>query len=192
MANSDAPFGLRPVRHLSGGVIRMSEYPLATAGNNIYTNDLVALATGRVNQAAAGDRPLGVFAGCRVVKSNGEVVYNTWYQPGQYTGAIEQTAFVYDDPNIVYHIQVDDDTTPLSTLGTAVNRNIDIIITTTGSQTAGISRTEGDATSLTSGAAQLRILGLAKFPNNAWGGNEVVEVKLNEHVWLATGIVGQS
>ncbi len=54
MANSDAPFGLRPVRHLSGGVIRMSEYPLATAGNNIYTNDLVALATGRVNQAAAG------------------------------------------------------------------------------------------------------------------------------------------
>ena len=44
MANLDAPSGARPFRHLSGGMIRASEYKIASGtSSNIFTGDFVKL-----------------------------------------------------------------------------------------------------------------------------------------------------
>ena len=57
MANLDAPSGARPFRHLSGGMIRASEYKIASGtSSNIFTGDFVKLlATGYIDVASAGN-----------------------------------------------------------------------------------------------------------------------------------------
>ena len=67
MANKDAAFGFRPVRHLTGGVIRTEEMNIAANyGTAIYTGSVVeAVAAGGIEIAAAGDTQLaGIFVGC--------------------------------------------------------------------------------------------------------------------------------
>jgi hypothetical protein len=73
MANVDAAFGAKPVRHLTGGVIRANEYKIVKEyGANVFTGDFVKLAaTGYVQVAGAGDRLLGVFGGCSYTASDG-------------------------------------------------------------------------------------------------------------------------
>ena len=110
MANTDAAFGAKPVRHLTGGTIRANEWKIlgdGTSSSNIFTGDFVKLgATGYIDVAAAGNRLLGVFAGCSYTNSSGEQVYSKYYPASttaQNSGDI--TAYVYDDPNIVFAIQ---------------------------------------------------------------------------------------
>jgi hypothetical protein len=81
MANVDAAFGARPVRHLTGGQIRANEYKIASGtSSNIFTGDFVKLlATGYVDVAAAGDRILGVFAGCQYTATDGEVKFARYF-----------------------------------------------------------------------------------------------------------------
>ena len=44
MANVDAAFGMRPVRHLTGGQIRANEYKIESGtSSNIFTGDCVKL-----------------------------------------------------------------------------------------------------------------------------------------------------
>ena len=67
MANKDAAFGFRPVRHLTGGVIRTEEMNIAANYDTaIYTGNVVeAVAAGGIEIAAAGDTQLaGIFGGC--------------------------------------------------------------------------------------------------------------------------------
>ncbi len=56
MANKDAAFGGRPIRHLTGGTIRSNEYKMVYEyGANVFTGDFVKLAaTGYVQVAGAG------------------------------------------------------------------------------------------------------------------------------------------
>ena len=108
MANLDAPSGARPFRHLSGGMIRASEYKIASGtSSNIFTGDFVKLlATGYIDVASAGNRILGVFAGVKYTASDGEVVYKKYFPTGTTTlASADVTAYVYDDPNITYRIQ---------------------------------------------------------------------------------------
>ena len=62
MANKDAAFGFRPVRHLSGGEIRTNEYSIAANyGTAIYHGQcVIAVTAGGVEAAAAGNVVLGV------------------------------------------------------------------------------------------------------------------------------------
>ena len=83
MANTDAAFGAKPVRHLTGGTIRANEWKIigdGTSSSNIFTGDFVKLgATGYIDVAAAGNRILGVFAGCSYTNSSGEQVFSKYY-----------------------------------------------------------------------------------------------------------------
>ena len=74
MANKDAAFGAKPIKHLTGGTIRANEWKIIKEyGTNVFTGDFVKLvAAGYVEVAAAGDRLLGVFAGCKYLASNGD------------------------------------------------------------------------------------------------------------------------
>ena len=66
MANKDAAFGFRPVRHLTGGEIRANEYTIAANyGTDIFHGQCVkAVTAGGIEAAAAGNVILGVFGGC--------------------------------------------------------------------------------------------------------------------------------
>ena len=78
-----AAHGFKPLRHLSGGEIRTSEYTIDTTYSTaIYTGDPVKLvADGDIELAAAGNVILGVFQGVSYKKSDGEVVF-TKHWPG--------------------------------------------------------------------------------------------------------------
>ena len=57
MANKDAAFGFRPVRHLSGGLIRTNEYAIAANyGTSIFQGQcVIAVTAGGIEAAAAGN-----------------------------------------------------------------------------------------------------------------------------------------
>ena len=183
MANLDAPSGARPFRHLSGGMIRASEYKIASGtSSNIFTGDFVKLlATGYIDVASAGNRILGVFAGVKYTASDGEVVYKKYFPTGTTTlASADVTAYVYDDPNITYRIQ---------TAGSADFADIGNLadhVAGSGSTTTGQSGHEVSGTTGT-GTAGLRILRLIDDPDNSAGTNGEFEVviyehQLNEHV----------
>ena len=183
MANLDAPAGARPYRHLSGGLIRASEYKIASGtSSNIFTGDIVKLlSTGYIDVASAGNRILGVFAGVKYTASDGEVVYKKYFPTGTTTlGSADVTAYVYDDPNITYRIQ-SAGSADFTDIGNLANHVAGSGSTTTGQSGHEISGTTG------TGTATFRILRLIDDPDNSAGTNGEFEVviyehQLNEHV----------
>ena len=177
MANVDAAFGARPVRHLTGGQIRANEYKIASeTSSNIFTGDFVKLlATGYIDVAAAGNRILGVFAGCQYTASDGEVKFARYFPTGTTTqGSGDVTAYIYDDPNIVYAIQ---------SAGSADFADIGQLadhVAGTGDTSTGQSKFEISGTTGT-GTAGMRILGLYETPKNAFGTNGILEATIHEH-----------
>ena len=177
MANIDAAFGAKPIRHLTGGVIRATEYKIVKEyAANVFTGDFVQLAaTGYVQVGAATNRLLGVFNGCKYTASNGEVVFKRYWPTGTATlNDGDVTAYVYDDPNIVWSIQ-SSGSADFADIG-----NLADIVAGTGSTSTGQSAFEINGTTGT-GTAQLRILGLYNEPKNAYGTNGVMEAVIWEH-----------
>ena len=177
MANVDAAFGLKPVRHLTGGQIRTNEYKIASeTSSNIFTGDCVKLlGTGYIDVAAAGNRILGVFAGAQYTASDGEVKFVKYFPTGTATQASgDVTAYVYDDPNIIYAVQSagSADFNDIGSLADIVAGSGD---TLTGQSRFEISGTTGQA------SAQLRILRKFDDPKNSYGTNGVLEVQIHEH-----------
>ena len=177
MANVDAAFGAKPVRHLTGGVIRANEYKIVKEyAANVFTGDLVKLAaTGYIQVAAAGNRLLGVFAGCKYTASNGEIIFKRYWPTGTATLSDgDVTAYVYDDPNIVWAIQ-SSGSADFADIGNLADH-----VAGTGSTSTGQSAFEINGTTGT-GTAGLRILGLYNEPKKAYGTNGVLETQIWEH-----------
>jgi len=107
--NANAPNGFTPVRHLSGGTIRMAELPIASAtAAAIFSGDLVSLlGTGYIKVATATTvAHVGVFAGCSYTADTGEVVFSKHWPATQATlASADAVAYVYTDPNIVFAVQ---------------------------------------------------------------------------------------
>ena len=177
MANLDAPAGARPYRHLSGGMIRASEYKIASGtSSDIFTGDFVKLlSTGYIDVASAGNRILGVFAGVKYTASDGEVVYKKYFPTGTTTlGSADVTAYVYDDPNITYRIQ-SAGSADFADIGNLADHVAGSGSTTTGQSGHEVSGTTG------TGTAGLRILRLIDDPDNSAGTNGELEVAIYEH-----------
>ena len=177
MANLDPPSGARPFRHLSGGMIRASEYKIASGtSSDIFTGDFVKLlSTGYIDVASAGNRILGVFAGVKYTASDGEVVYKKYFPTGTTTlASADVTAYVYDDPNITYRIQ-SAGSADFTDIGNLADHVAGSGSTTTGQSGHEISGTTG------TGTAGLRILRLIDDPDNSAGTNGELEVAIYEH-----------
>jgi hypothetical protein len=177
MANLDAPAGAKPFRHLSGGMIRASEYKIASGtSSDIFTGDFVKLlSTGYIDVASAGNRILGVFAGVKYTASDGEVVYKKYFPTGTTTqGSADVTAYVYDDPNITYRIQ-SAGSADFTDIGNLADHVAGSGSTTTGQSGHEVSGTTG------TGTAGLRILRLIDDPDNSAGTNGELEVVIYEH-----------
>ena len=72
MANTNAPDGFTPAYHMSGGVIRPSEFAIASGTNaSIFSGDVVNLSSGLVIQGTATGTPLGVFYGVEYQATDG-------------------------------------------------------------------------------------------------------------------------
>jgi hypothetical protein len=162
MANADTPNGFKPY-----GKIRQAIR--CEAGSTVYPGDCVKLAAdGQVDVAAAGDALLGVA-----------LEYAT----------VGNKMLVSVHPEQLYVGQADE--TELS--GQTVVGTLCDIVATAGNSTYLASRMEIDSSTSSDGggndSGQLVIIGLEERPDNAWGAQAKVIVKINEHQ-LKDGFAG--
>ena len=184
MANKDAAFGFRPVRHLTGGLIRTNEYKIAANyGSNIFHGQAVkALAAGGIDVCAAGEVVLGIFGGCFFTDPTTSKPTFSNYYPAS-TNASDIVAYVYDDPRIVFEVQHDG-------TGTAAMNfsGFDLVGTRIIRRPPRSTQELDTSTSTTSG--QFKQVGISKDPNNsdtsAANANAYVVPNVGEHTWLLT------
>jgi hypothetical protein len=186
MSATNAPFGLRPAFHPSG-----LDRAQALAGGiaSAYSTDILKGQPVKLNSsgvivvAAAGDSFQGAFAGVEWTDTTGRRrVSNYWPANTAYTTG-SCVAYFYNDPNIVYEIQADG-----SLAQTSIGDQADLSNTTAGSSTTGLSQCTLSTTLVGAGnSAQMRIVDLAPYPDNAWGDTyTVVRVTINESQYQAT------
>jgi len=191
MANVDKPFGLRPLGNLSatGG---QKQYGYEIADNQsgaIYQGDLVTVYDGYLVKFAPATHTaaVGVFNGCNYIDpSSGKPTWKNFYPGSVNITSGKIIADVIDDPSQLFIIQVDE-----SVAQTQIGMNADVV-GSTGSTTTGVSAMELDSSTIAKTAAlNLKIVGLWDVPNNSFGTNAVVVVKINEHLYGSAGVAGQ-
>lgn len=197
MANTDAPFGLRPIRHRNGASYNGAFNPYyvpAGYGTALFIGDPVvktgtanstevsAPGAGKfnvgtlpaINKATAGDGNAitGVIVGFGPDPDNLNRVYNP--------ASTERVAYVCDDPDVVFEIQADG-----SIAATQVGLNAVLIYTNTGNTNTGLSGAELDTTSdvpAADASNQLTIQRVVNREDNEAGSAYTkVEVKINNH-----------
>lgn len=184
MSNINAPTGLQWVGHRRGmpisGCLNTYIVP-ASDGTALYVGDGVKLAgdsevdnTGvykpTVIQAAATDTMVGVVAG---------FLPDTNYLNQLYrTGLTKRIALVIDDPDAIFSIQG----YGAAATSTMIGNNADIYVGS-GSTVTGYSGMEIDLTTVGSGSAQLRIIGVDSLELGAYA---KLLVYINEHRYRTT------
>jgi len=182
MSATNAPFGLRPAFHPSGldraqalanGIQAVSTSGNVSAGyaTTILKGQPVKMDTGGyIVVAAAGDAFLGAFAGVEWTDSTGRRRVSNYWPANESFQVGSVVAYFYSDPNIVYEIQAD------GTLAqTSIGAEADLSNTTAGSTTTGLSAATLSTTLVASpSTAQMRIIDIAPYPDNAWGDTYVI------------------
>jgi hypothetical protein len=177
-----AAHGFKPLRHLTGGEIRTSDYLIAIAYDTaIFTGDPVKLvAGGGIELAAAGNIILGIFQGVSWTASDGEVKFSR-YWPGAQSGATNVSALVIDDPYVTYSCFDDGDSDFLTIADVGFSGDH---VAGSGSTVTGISAVKLDTSSASATAAGFKIIRAVTRPGNDYGtanGSQVeVEVMVNE------------
>ncbi len=181
MPNRDAPNGLTPTRHLTGGVIRTNEYRIADAyATDLYRGQLVDLGTtGKEIIAATDDGDaIGVFGGVSYVDANGDTQFRgRWTASTTVLSGSTIRAVVFDDPSILFRIQ-----------GDAAVDAIDIgafagmTAIGTGDNSLERSISELNSGDITANEDSLYIYMLFEAPDNDYGANAEVEVLLGNHL----------
>ena len=183
MANKDAAFGLRPIGKVGQNrdAQGLSEYSIEASATAIYQNDPVEmLDTGTIGVAAAGDVLLGSLNG--VFYTDASTSKPTWanHLNGSNT-ATDIVGFVSDDPYERFEVQ---------SAGTVAQTNIGNcadIVYAAGDSANYVSKVEISGT-MAATAAQLKIIGVSKDPDNDELGaaNANVVVTINEHFMKQT------
>ena len=182
MSATSAPFGLRPAFHPSGldraAALANGIQAVSTSGNvslgyatTILKGQPVKMNTGGyIVVAAAGDAFLGAFAGVEWTDSTGRRRVSNYWPASESFQVGSVVAYYYQDPNIVYEIQSD------GTLAqTSIGDEADLSNTTAGSTTTGLSQcTLSNSLAGAGNNAQMRIIDIAPYPDNAWGDTYVI------------------
>ena len=192
MANKDVAFGFRPVRHLTGGLIRTNEYKIAANyGTSIFQGTpVLAVTAGGIEVAddSSGTPSviLGIFGGCFYTDPTTSKPTFSNYYPAS-TNASDIVAQVYDDPRIVFEVQHD------GTGTAAMNFGGFDLVGKSGSTTSGRSSGELDTTSVTT-SGQFKQIGISKYPKNSDTSsancNAYVIPNVGEHSYLLTTALG--
>lgn len=189
VANPNAPFGLRAVSHLKGGVIRYNGgyvIPDQYATNLFLGDPVLANGTGKqigIAAAATSGKVSGVFAGCKYVNALGDTIFSKFWPANTITkNAQGATAFVFDDPDILFEVMFD-------TLAAADVRALANLVAGVGSTITGLSGWSA-AHPPGAGENQLKIFDMpvsetnpGGIPNN-YGAFAVAQVLIAQHELL--------
>lgn len=183
MSSVAAPFGLRPIVHLSAQV-----RPFTTTGdstilsgyaNNIFQQCPVSInAAGNLIQAAAATVAVGCFQGVEftLTATGRRTVGNYW--PAA-TVATQIIAYYTFDPAIVYEIQADG-----AVAQTAMGAFAEWTAngTTNGNVVTGFSTVALATASVIDTILGLQIIGVSDYVDNAWGDAfTIVKVRIAKH-----------
>ena len=168
MANKDAAFGMRPVKMIGGAPYTggQSRYRIAANYDTaIFQGDMVAQVTGGGIEVHAdgGTVPIvGVFNGCQYTDpTTGEQKFSNFYPAS--TNASDIIAFVIDDPMVVFEIQCNAAFPVADLFG-----NFDIVYTSAGSTTTGISGAELNVSDgATTATLSLKCIDISEDPENS-------------------------
>ncbi len=185
MSTTSAPFGFRPVYHPSG-LERAKKYAITSAyATAMYKGQPVILATnGTVTVGTAAADLLGIFAGCEYVDSTGKPTVSTfWPASTTVLAGTVPTAWVYDDPELVYEVQSDG-----SIAQAAVGDQADV--SNVGNNSNSMSTATLSATLAGAAAqAQFRIVGFGQQVDNAPGDTyTIVQVKLARSQFISNKV----
>ena len=185
MANTNKPFGLRPVRHLNGapwnGAVQKA-YVSSLYGTAVFVGDPVVWSPTLTEKDPLAKYPtINVSAGTTGLLIRGVV---TAIEPSptnlsrQYIPALTGGyVFICTDPDVVFQIQDDGSGPPAAVF---VGQNAECAAGSGGSTISGLSSFVLDAsTPTTTQAHNLHILGLSDIPGNELDDYAVWDVLLN-------------
>lgn len=190
MANTDTPFGLRPVGSITGGPYTgplMKVYFPASDSTAVYLGGLVKPdgsadaggIMGVTGNVATGNAVLGVLVSLDPLEGAGASGRDsTIYR----AASTERYGYVCADPNAIFEVQEDSDGAALAV--TAVGNTADLTGFTSGSTATGISAIEIDSSTATAsgdGTEDVLILGYVQRADNEVGTNAKIIVRLNNH-----------
>ena len=186
MSSTSAPFGLRPAFSPMGIPRPWSGQIKSGYASNIFqyqpirsglSSDSGAV-EGYIVPSAAGEAMLGTFMGVEYVDSTGrQRVSNTWPASTVGTNII---AYYTMDPTIVYEIQ-GNAALNIANIGNQYNTTA-----VSGNTTTGFCTMQLDVSSGTTNA-QMRVIGLSAYVDNAWGdAYTIVQVQIAKHQNVAT------
>lgn len=186
MANPNAPYGLRPVRYVSGGPFNGATNPYS-----IPTSDATALFPGDpvklvgtsqtingivypdIARAATGDVMVGVVDSVQPITQASEI-----YR----VASTQRIINVIDDPNVLFSAQEVNSGTPLA--ANDIGDNINFVVAA-GSTVTGLSGTTLDnSTEATTNTLDLKIIGFLNVPPNAVGAAAQWVVRINRHIYV--------
>jgi hypothetical protein len=192
MANTDAAFGLRPVRYRSGAPYQgQSNAYFATGATGIIAPGDPVTLTGSTNTSAFGGYDAGFLqqvslatqgdanSMCGVCVGVGAVTSSSL----QYReNSTDRIIYVADEPDLVFHVQGDDDMTAAN-WGATETGYFANLASGTASTIYGRSTWELDGSDVpdTDYSNQVYLLGLARIPGNAFGAYAIWEVLINLH-----------
>lgn len=196
MANSDAAFGLMPVAYLSGAPYNgafNTYYIPSTDATAVYVGGLVKLAGGAdangvptvTGNVSASNAVVGVVVGFDQVTGVTTPNLDITYRPASTAMYVR----VADDPNLVFEVQEDGDTTPIAAASVGLNATLTGF--TSGSTVTGRSSIEIDSdTVAVTATLDVQVLRLAQRPDNVIGAYAKWLVRLNDHQYInqTTGI----
>lgn len=192
MANVDAPFGLRPIRYVSGapynGATNRYFVPATDTSAAVYVGGLVKLAGGAdangiptvTGNVASGNPVVGVVVSVEPVTAD-----STMHR----VNSTARYVNVADDPNLLFEVQEDSDGGALG--AGAAGATCTLVGFTSGSAVTGRSAIEIDSSGLSETSDtddDVRIIRLAQRPDNAIGANAVWEVRLNVHQYVNAAV----
>lgn len=186
MANVDSPFGLKPVRYLSGGpyngatnvystasgdgtLIGIGD-PVTYSGTSQTINGIVYM---DVKRAATGDIVLGVMTSV-VPATEASTIYRA--------ASTATLINVADDPNLVFEIQEVSGGTALTANDAGLNADF---VVADASTVTGLSGVELDnSTEAATNTLDLLIVGFVNREGNAIGEHAKWYVRLNKHQFV--------
>jgi len=193
MANADTPFGLRPVRYLSGAPYNgaVNVYSTPTGDNTaIFLGDPVTyIGTSQtingnvyadVKQAATSNIIVGVCVGVVPVDQS-SLIYRA--------ASTQRLLLVADDPNLLFEIQEVSGGTSLTANDIGLNADFVVGSGTTANGMSGVEL--NNATEAATATLDLLITGFVNRVDNAVGENAKWYVRINRHQY-ANQVIGKA
>ena len=190
MANQDAAFGMRPVGRIGGMPFTggQSRYRIAANYDTaIFQGDMVAQVTGGTVEVHAdgGTVPIvGVFNGVQYTDpTTKEQKFSNFYPAS--TNASDIIAFVIDDPMVIFEIQCNAAFPVADLFG-----NFDIVYTSAGSTTTGLSGAELNVADGGTGTTlSLKVIDISEDPENSDVGSDATNVLcvIQNHIFGVKG-----